>query len=98
MQIEKQFLVSQNLSAPCFTVERMQLLKLLFRKVESLPLDVFIGRHPPDRRLSGERASMGAVKDPFQHAHIFAEARPHEVSLGIFTEPVHVKNARRLAE
>ena len=41
---------------------------------------------------------MRAVHDPLEHAHVFAEARPDEFAVGVFAEPVHMEDARRLAQ
>jgi hypothetical protein len=40
----------------------------------------------------------GAVDDPLQHAHVLAESGPDELAVGVLAEPVHVENARRLAQ
>src|ERR1700738_3291277 len=98
MQIEKELFVTQYFVTPRSPVEGLQLVKFLFRKVEPFPLNIFIMRHPPDRSLFGERTAMRAIDDPFQYAHILAEAWPQEISLSILAEPVHVKNTRRLGK
>ena len=45
-----------------------------------------------------ERAAVGAIHDPLEHAHILAEARPDELAIAVLAEPVHMEDARRLAE
>src|SRR2546422_818805 len=40
-------------------------------------------------------AAVTAVYDPFEDAHVFAEAGPHEFSTLVFAEPVDMENARR---
>ena len=58
----------------------------------------FRAGNPAERRFIGGGASVAAVHDPFQHAHVFAEARPKIFAFFIFAKPVHVKNARRMLD
>jgi len=44
--------------------------------------------------LAAQSSAVGTVDNPLQHAHVLAEAGPHELALGILSEPVHVENAR----
>src|SRR4030095_7190012 len=67
-------------------------------KTQPFPRDALIVRHPADRRLLTHRASAGAVHDPLQYAHVFAEAGPHEVSVFILAKPVHMEDTRRFAQ
>src|SRR5438874_685003 len=46
-----------------------------------------------------DRAGIFAtVEDPFENAHIIAEARPEKFSVRAFAEPVHIKYERRIAQ
>src|SRR6266496_552020 len=36
--------------------------------------------------------------NPFEHAHVFAETGPQEISLHAFAEPIYMKNERRIRE
>ena len=41
---------------------------------------------------------MAAVHHPLEHPHILAKAGPEEFALGVFAEPVHVEDARRMLD
>src|SRR5207253_4979617 len=94
----KQLFVSEHFLTPRIAIEGLQLVEPLFGKLEPAPLDVFIVRHPANRSFLGERAAMRAIDNPFQHPHVFAEARPNKVSLVIFAEPVDMKDTRGFCE
>ena len=68
-------------SRQALRVEGLQLFELLAREIEPLPLDVLVVRHPADRRFLADAAAVGAVDDPLEHAHVFAEARPDELAV-----------------
>src|SRR5437667_1957057 len=53
---------------------------------------------PADGRLERATASLAAVDDPFEHAHVFTETGPEEFSVRAFAKPIHVKNQRRIGE
>src|SRR5690242_16860195 len=95
VKVEKQLFVSKHFVPPSFAIECLQLFKSLFRKIAPLPFNVFVMRYPPDWRFLSERATVRTVDDPLQHAHVFAETRPHEVPILVFAEPVHMKDLRR---
>ncbi len=61
-------------------------------------MNILVPGHPADGRFAAERAAMCAIDDPLQHAHVLAIAGPDELSFGVLTEPVHVEDARSLAE
>src|SRR2546423_5420307 len=96
--MQKKLFVPKHLIAPGSPVKSLQLLELLFRKIETFPFNIFVVGHPPNWGFARESAAMRTIHDPFQHTHVLAEARPHKGSCGILTEPVHMKDARRLGE
>src|SRR2546423_14903159 len=53
---------------------------------------------PADGRLERATASLAAVDDPFEHAHVFTETGPEEFSVSAFAKPIHIKDQRRVAE
>src|SRR2546423_3542439 len=53
---------------------------------------------PADGRLERATASLAAVDDPFEHAHVFTETGPQEFSVSAFAKPIHIKDQRRVAE
>src|ERR1700730_17728461 len=91
--------MSHHFLAPGFAVEGLQLLEfLLGKRLESSPFDVLVARHPADGSFAAQGAAASSIYDPFEHSHVFAEAGPHEPAVGIFAEPVHLKDARSFAE
>ena len=88
----------EDLLTPGGAVEVLQLFEFFLREIESLPVDVRIVRHPADGRFLGFAVAVGAIDDPFEYPHVFAEAGPEEFALGVLAEPVHVKDARRFAQ
>ncbi len=98
MQLDEELLVAQQLITPGVTIESLQLLEALAREIEAVPLDVFVARHPADRRLAPHRPSIGPIDNPLQHPHVLTEAGPHEVSILVLAEPIDVEDARSLAQ
>ena len=98
MQIEKEFFMAQYLGAPGGPVKGLQFLKFLLGEIEARPIDIFVTRHPADRRFFGPATRPHAVADPFQHAHVFGKTRPDKFSILVFAKPVHMENTRGLAE
>src|SRR5215470_13714762 len=83
---------------PGVAVDFLQLIELLFWKIQAGPVDIFVKRSPADRRFFGARAAVHAVYNPLQHSKIVAETRPQKSAFFILAEPVHVENARRHAK
>src|SRR5580698_3719966 len=98
MQIEEQFLVLNDFAPPLTAIEGLQFVELLAREVETGPLDLVVIRHPADGCFLRGGAAVRAIDNPLQHAHILAEARPDELAVRVFAEPVDVEDARRFAE
>src|SRR4051794_31423168 len=61
-------------------------------------MNVVVARSPTDRSLLAEGASVNAIDDPLQHAHVLAVAGPQELPICIFAEPVHVEDAWNLLD
>src|SRR5215472_1846344 len=53
---------------------------------------------PADGRPERATASLAAVDDPFEHAHVFTETGPEEFSVSAFAKPIHIKDQWRVAE
>src|SRR5262245_7440525 len=95
VQFNKEFLVTDDLSAPRPSVHFLQPLEFLFRKVEALPFNVRIFRYPSDRGFLAPRPAVHPIDDPLQNTHVLAEAGPKEFVLGVFPKPIHVKDTWR---
>ena len=98
VNIEEKFFVSEHFGAPRGAVESLQLFKFFAGEIQTLPIDIFITRHPANGGFFGSATPAHAIEDPFQHTHIFTKARPRKITGFILTEPVHVENARGLRE
>ncbi len=72
--------------------------KAVLREVQAGPVEILEAGHPPDPGLLRQGAAADAVDDPLQHAHVLAEAGPHEPPVGVLPEPVHVEDLGRLAQ
>src|SRR6266498_1845021 len=90
--------MAEHFLPPIVADKRLQFIKFVFRKIQTLPLDVFVPGHPSNRSFLSQRAAVRAIDDPLQHAHIFAEARPHKISVLVFAKPVHVKYSGSFAK
>src|SRR5581483_3882777 len=90
--------MTNHFASPCAPVERLQFGEFLIRKVQSVPVDIFVSRNPADRSFFTRDAPMYAVNDPLQNSHVLAETGPDKMSVRILAEPIHVKNARRETE
>src|ERR1039458_3267778 len=93
-QVDEQSLVCHDFLAPCFSIDLHELIEILTRKVKPAPVDVFVTRYPPDRRLASVGPSFHAIHDPLQHPHVLTEAGPQIASCLILAEPVDVENPR----
>src|SRR5690606_31463423 len=98
VQVEEEFLVANQLLPPGRAIDGLQLLEGFARIIDSRPVDVIVPWLPADWRFLAARASAHPVDDPFQDAHVVGIARPEEATLFVLAEPVHMEDARRLAE
>jgi hypothetical protein len=57
----------------------LQLLELFAREVEAFPVNVLVVRSPADGGLLAQGAAVGAIDDPLEDAHVFAEAGPENL-------------------
>lgn len=92
MECDEEFFVFHNLLFPGGAIDFLQLVEARFLEFKSAPLDVMKVRSPADRRLSSHCTSVDAIDDPAQNADVLAESWPHELSILIFSEPVHMEN------
>ena len=98
VQVDEQFLVAEDFLAPRGAVHFLHLLEILAREVESRPFHVVEVGRPADGRLLAAYATVHAIHDPLEHAHVLAEARPQEFAVVALAEPVDVEDARRRAQ
>ncbi len=75
VELDEQLFVPDHFLLPGGFVEMLQLVELLLREVEAVPMDVLVARHPADGRFAAQRAAVGAIDDPLQHAHVLADSR-----------------------
>src|SRR6266581_9690921 len=90
--------MAEHFLPPVVPDKRLKLIKFVFRKIQTMPLDVFVPGHPSNWSFLSQAAAMRAIDDPLQHAHIFAEARPHKISVLVFAKPVHMKHSGSFAK
>jgi hypothetical protein len=98
VQVEEKLLMPNNFPAPGGAVQALELLEFLLWKIQTDPVDVFVARLPTDGGLLAEGTAASALHDPLEDAHVFAEAGPEKFAVLPLAEPVHVENARRLAQ
>jgi hypothetical protein len=98
VQVEEKLLMPNNFPAPRGAVQALELLEFLLWKIQSIPVDVFVARLPADGGLLAECTAASALHDPLEDAHVFAEAGPEKFAVLPLAEPVHMENARRLAQ
>src|ERR1700760_4153283 len=98
VQVEEQLLMPNNFPAPGGAVQALEFLEFLLGKIQSIPVDVFVARLPADSRLLAEGTAPSTLHDPLEHAHVFAKAGPEKFAVLPLAEPVHMENARRLAQ
>src|SRR5271155_1075387 len=90
VQFDEQLLMTDDFTSPGILIERLNLVEFFLRIIKAFPFDVRVLRHPADGSLPRLATALRAVDDPLQHAHVFAEPRPHELAFGILAEPVHM--------
>src|ERR1051325_1780684 len=95
----EKLLVAEELLLPVFAVHRHGEVELLPGELfEPVPADILVSRHPPKRAFDPVPVTAGAVDDPFEDPHVFGEARPQELSVLVFSEPVHGKDPGRVRQ
>ena len=66
--------------------------------IELFQIEIVWARQPANGRFERAASPLAAINDPFEHAHVLAEARPEEFSILALAEPVHVEDERRISE
>src|SRR5205814_1074267 len=98
VELDEELFVFDDFAAPGFAAEILELVEFFLGEIEAAPFHIFVIGHPADGSFAALGADARAIDDPFQHAHIFAVARPDKLAFGIFAEPIDVKNAGSDAE
>src|SRR3989304_5025453 len=62
--------------------------------LQPAPTEVLVGGHDAKRRLRPARASVAALDDPGEPAHVLSESRPEGFSAGVSLEPVDAEDPR----
>src|SRR5205823_2480173 len=66
--------------------------------VDLIQVEILRPRNVSDRRFAGAGLPFTTSDDPLEHTHVVAESRPEKFSAGVFPEPVHVENQRRILQ
>src|SRR5690606_35276763 len=83
-----------GLPLPAFRHDSEQLMKVnVFQTVAVYPVRI---RQQSNRAFHCLRLALDAADDPLQHAHVLAEARPHEAAVVVLAEPVDVEDPGQL--
>src|SRR6185369_7686666 len=91
-QPQEKFFLPNQLRLDVLEIQQLQLLEALAGYVEAVEIDVLGARHPADDGFFRVGSSVRTLDDPFEDAHVFAEAGPHELAVVVLAEPIDVKN------
>ena len=83
---------------PALLIHVEDALERLFAVIEPFEVDILRVGHIADRRLPRIHGARAALQDPFEHAHVVAEARPEEFAVRALTEPVDVEDLGRILD
>src|SRR5574343_2113068 len=76
-------LVASQFGLPGICIDAGQRFEIILVDFQAIPVQVFELRHPAEDGFLGGDGALAALNDPLQDAHVVAEARPHEVAVGI---------------
>src|SRR6476660_1430458 len=80
LQLLEEPAVVLHFFAPSLRVDIHELLVVLARHIQTLPVEIFVAWHAAYRRVLCGRFAFTAFDDPFQNAHVLTETGPHELS------------------
>src|SRR5438270_40206 len=92
----EQRIVRCELALPLRGVDRHGLPESTIVERHAGPVQIAVARRITERRLDRAGPAGATLDDPFQYAHVLAEARPHEPALAVLAEPVDTENPRRM--
>src|SRR5678815_5078153 len=84
-----------NFPAPVIEVDRSDRVELRARELQTLPLHIFIARGYTKHVLGTRSFPFYPVDDPFQYAHVLAEAGPYEFAIVTRAKPIDREDFRR---
>src|SRR5689334_3268731 len=84
--------LQRELITPGVEIDVCECLESPFVHRESAPVDIPESRHPAERGFHRASATVHALDDPLEHAHVFSEAGPHELASLVATEPVDAED------
>lgn len=93
MESEEEFLVAHDLAAPGVAVDLLEDVEHFAGYAEALLVHFVIVRSPADGGFLALGAAAHTVGHPLQDAHVFGEAGPEELAVGVLAEPVDVEDA-----
>src|SRR2546423_5285302 len=79
-------------------VDLEQFIDAFLIELEPGKIEIVNAGQKTDGRFDRAARIFATVEDPFENAHIIAEARPEKFSVRAFAEPVHIKYERRIAQ
>src|SRR4029077_9811948 len=94
-RIEKLFVLGE-LSSPLLVIDAEKFRDAFVIDIKFGKIEIVRAGHPANGRFDRAASLLATIDDPFEHAHILAEAGPEKISAHAFTEPVHIKNERRI--
>ena len=92
------FFDQRHLSAPTLDIDAEELFHVGGGHIQSAGIEIGDFGNSSDGSVFGVDFAVAALKDPFQHAAVFAIARPQKLTtlLFILAKPVDVENSRKL--
>src|SRR5690606_29562752 len=96
-ELAEELVVRAQLFLPRRHVDARKLPVLAARELlEPGPVQILEARHDAERRFHAAGATLAALDDPAQHAHVLAEPGPYEAAVRVAPEPVDAEDARRM--
>src|SRR4029077_6873134 len=95
-EVREVLLDERHFRQPTLDVYTEKLLNMRALYVETSGIEIGDLGNPADWGLRGVHLSVTTLKNPFQNAAVFAEARPQKLAIRILTKPVDVENFRQL--
>lgn len=94
IEVDEELGLSCQLGAPFVAVELHAGIEVRFGEaLQTIGVEVFVVRQPADLGFVADSMTLAAVEHPLDYAHILAEARPEELVVLVFAEPVDVKES-----
>src|SRR5687768_8002921 len=87
VEVDEEFVLEGDLAFPIGGDDGLDFVELVAGELrEAFAIEFFGEGHPAENGFAGADAAMATVDDPFEDAHVFAEAGPEIFSGGVFAE------------